>query len=322
MENQETAVVNECSLAEDICCICMETVNTAKTGHITSKCCKHLLHIKCFISYTLKNAHVANKCPMCRYDMNTGQPFHANEYDNDITTYYDLGYESEDENEYYYESTDENEPYDNGNSTYYDSGDEDEPYEINTLAAQPRYRRTEEEIKAYCASPYVSKITTAPVSLSVLTNSSQTGIAYYNSDKYECLAMYNTYTCAMDINYQAKELQNSRVNYRKIVSGDVPRCVSIQTTPKGSLYVLIVCPDDGERNKMIIYFPHCETVIMSSFIDTSSLDMHNLENLQITGFSDSKLNSSFIYVNDCESSEGSLLAEVIEYQKLKNIFSS
>lgn len=311
MDISENPTVNECPQTEDTCCICMDTVNTTDNGHLTSKCCKHLIHINCFVSYTLKNAHCANKCPMCRYDMNTGQPFQASEYDTGIDSY---DYYSEDEDIYEYDS-------------YSESENDDESQIVTipgtqTLPTQQAKSRTATEINAYCASAYVSPITTQPVNLTNISNSSQTGMVYYTSEKYDCMATYNPYIQAMDVYYQTKPPLTPVDRHRKIVCGDIPRCVSIQLTPTGMLYVLVVYPDDGECDKMLIYFPDRETVIMSAFFDKSALAGHNLDNLQITGFSALKYNNRFIYINDCESSGGSLLAEVIEFQKLKQVFNS
>lgn len=310
MDKQESEVVNNCQQKEDICSVCMETVNTTDNGYLTSKCCKHLIHINCFVSYTLTNAQTANKCPMCRYDMNTGQPFQASEYNN-----------SYNEEEYYYEYDDED-VYD----SYYESS-ESENEDENSLTTvsvdtQQNKIRTATELNVYCATPTISNLTSQPISFDALFNYSCSGIAYYTSDKYNCLAVYNAQLCAMYIQYETKPPMAHIKNTKKIVSGDVPRCVSIQLTPNGALYVLTIYPDDGECDKMSIYFPHCETVIMSAFHDKSALAEHNLDNLQITGFSDCKFNNNFIYVNDCESTCGSLLAEVIEFQKLKYIFDS
>jgi len=314
MDNQETVVINECHQKEDTCCICMEPVITTETGHLTSKCCKHLIHINCFVSYTIQNSHTANKCPLCRYDMNTGLQFNVNQYDNENSTYYDSGDEyNEYEDEYYNDSADEYDPYDNIPLVTYE--------ESNRLAPLRR-TRTEAEIKAYCAAPYVSEITTLPVTLTNLSNSSQTGAVYYTSEKYDCMATYNPHIKAMDVRYQTKLPLAPIVRQRNIVCGCVPRNVSIQLTHTEMLYMLIVYPDDGECDKMLIYFPHSDTVIMSAFVDKESVIEHNLDNLQITGFSDTKHNNRFIYVNDCEFQCGSLLAEVIEFQKLKQIFNS
>ena len=310
MDNQDTVVINECHQKEDTCCICMEPVITTETGHLTSKCCKHLIHINCFVSYSIQNAHTANKCPLCRYDINTGQPFQASQYDNENSTYYDSGDEyNEYEDEYYSDSSNEYVLNDN--------------IPLVTYEERNRYKpRTGAEIKAYCAAPNVSNITTQPFTLTNLSNSSQTGAVYYTSEKYDCMATYNPHIQAMDVHYQTKPPLAPVDRQRKIVCGCVPRNVSIQLTHTDTLYMLIVYPDDGECDKMLIYFPHNNIAIMSAFVDKESVIEHNLDNLQITGFSDAKYNNRFIYVNDCESRGGSLLAEVIEFQKLKQIFNS
>jgi hypothetical protein len=246
--------------------------------------------------------------------MNTGKPFKANEYDNDVEHY---EYYSEDEELYGYESDSDLEDEEGG------IGSSTQVIHTQHLPAVLTYNsRTVEDIREYCASPYVSLVTTQPVMLKCLTNYSQSGMAYYTSEKYECLAIYNPHISAMHIQYQAKPPLVTVNRQRNIITGDIPHCISIQLTPYGTLYVLIIYPDDSECNKMLIYFPHCATAIMSTFVDKSALAEHSLDNLQITGFSEARFNNNFIYVNDCESRGGSLLAEVIEFRKLKHIFNS
>jgi hypothetical protein len=242
--------------------------------------------------------------------MNTGQPFQESQYNNESENPYDY-YSEDDEDAYGYDSY---EPYDSEN--------EDSNIESTMQSVNYQGFRTKAEINAYCAAPYVSEITTLPVTLTNLSNSSQTGAVYYTSEKYDCMATYNPHIQAMDVHYQTKPPLAPVDRQRKIVCGCVPRNVSIQLTPTDALYMLIVYPDDGECDKMLIYFPHNNIAIMSAFVDKESVIEHNLDNLQITGFSDLKHNNRFIYVNDCESRGGSLLAEVIEFQKLKQIFNS
>lgn len=272
----------------DTCCICWETVSTQECGHLTSKCCKHLIHINCFVSYTILNKQMANKCPMCRYDINTGKPFEESEY-------------PVPENNTYFE---------------YDSEDEYAEYESYSDSES-------EELQAYYATPYISPITTLPVNLSNLANYSETGTAFYTSDKYDCLATYNPGINGITILYQTKPPLVPTTNHRDFRCDGVPRCVSIQTNPEtGILYVLIVYPDDGECDKMVIYFPHTNNVIMSGFYEKLDQCNYSLDNLQITGFAPQNRGHRFIYLGNDTLVPNGLLAEVIELQKLKHIYNS
>jgi len=310
MDNKEITD-NESALKEDTCCICMELVNKAETGHLTSKCCKHLIHINCFVSYTLTNKQMANKCPMCRYDMNTGQPFKETEYNVDLALDLDL----EIQYDYYSDTADDYQEY---NASY------DEPVTEEIIQTPPtQYNtRTEAELQEYYATPYVSSITTHPVCLESLYSSSQSGMVLFTSEKYACMATYNPLVYGMDIQYQTKPPLIPSDTNRYIISDGVPRCISIQTTPNGGLYVMLVYPDDGEADKMVIYFPASNTVIMSAFLDKMDVRRYNLDDLQITGFSANKHKTRFIYVGDSPSTSGCLLAEVGEFDKLKTAFYS
>jgi hypothetical protein len=304
---------------KDTCCICMETVNTTATGHITSKCCKHLIHINCFVSYTLTNKQRANKCPMCRYDINTGKPFEESEYPEDEMDRDGYG---EDEN-----SEDEN----SEDETYYYYYNDEGEYSIHIripdtpVVLQPvRVKsRTAAELQTYYTTPYISPITTQPVNLSNLLNYSDTGSAFYTSEKYDCLATYNPEINGITIKYQTKPPLNPVTNHRDFRCDGVPRCVSIQTHPDTDLlYVLIVYPDDGECDKMVIYFPHGNHVIMSAFYEKLNHCSYLLDNLQITGFAPQCMGHRFIYLGNDLLTPNGLQAEVIELQKLKHIYNS
>ncbi len=252
---------------------------------------------------------MANKCPMCRYDINTGKPFEESEYptpDGGGTDNYSE-YNSEDE-------------YEDEYSSYSDSESEDTEHAVTTTEVK---FRTPEELQTYYTTPYVSLITTQPVNLSNLLNYSENGIAYYTSEKYDCLATYNPGINGLTIKYQTKPPLVPITSQRDFRCDGVPRCVSIQTNPDtGLLYVLIVYPDDGECDKMVIYFPHTNDVIMSAFYEKLDHSCYSLDNLQITGFAPQCMGHCFIYLgNDTLVSNG-LLAEVIELQKLKHIYNS
>lgn len=291
----------------DTCCICWETVSTQECGHITSKCCKHLIHINCFISYTILNKQRANKCPMCRYDINTGKPYAESEYPVPEAADNRSEYDSEDE-------------YADEYSSFSDSESEDIEHAVTTTEVK---FRTPEELQTYYTTPYVSPIITQPVNLANLQNYSDIGSAFYTSDKYDCLSTYNPGINGITIRYQSKPPLVPISNHRDFRCDGVPRCVSIQTNPNsGLLYVLIVYPDDGEYDKMAIYFPHTNDVIMSGFYEKLDHCSYSLDNLQITGFAAQNMGHSFIYLrNDTLVSNG-LLAEVIELRKLKYIYNS
>ncbi len=227
---------------------------------------------------------MANKCPMCRYDINTGKPFEESAYSVPG----------------------------NDNNSEYDSEDEYAEYESYS-----------DESETEDATPYISPITTQPVNLANLQNYSETGAAFYTTDKYDCLATYNPGINGITIQYQTKPPLNPVTNHRDFRCDGVPRCVSIQTNPDSGLpYVLIVYPDDGEYDKMAIYFPHTNDVIMSGFYEKLDHCSYSLDNLQITGFAPHCMGHSFIYLgNDTLVSNG-LLAEVIELKKLKYIYNS
>lgn len=294
---------------KDTCCICMETVNTNECGHLTSKCCKHLIHINCFVSYTLTNKQRANKCPMCRYDINTGKPFEESEYQED-----EIDGDEYSEDEYYdYSDEDEYSIYDQIPNT---------PIVLQPVPAISR-TRTAAELQIYYATPYISPITTQPVNLTNLSNYSEIGAVYYTSEKYDCLATYNPVINGITIKYQTKPPLNPINTQRDFICNGVPRCVSIQTTPDTDLlHILIVYPDDGECDKMAIYFPHTNNVIMSSFYEKLNHCCHSLDNLQITGFAPQGMGHRFVYLGNDTLVPNGLLAEVIELQKLKYIYNS
>jgi hypothetical protein len=246
---------------------------------------------------------------MCRYDINTGKPFEESEYQED-----EIDGDEYSEDEYYdYSDEDEYSIYDQIPNT---------PIVLQPVPAISR-TRTAAELQIYYATPYISPITTQPVNLTNLSNYSEIGAVYYTSEKYDCLATYNPVINGITIKYQTKPPLNPINTQRDFICNGVPRCVSIQTTPDTDLlHILIVYPDDGECDKMAIYFPHTNNVIMSSFYEKLNHCCHSLDNLQITGFAPQGMGHRFVYLGNDTLVPNGLLAEVIELQKLKYIYNS
>jgi hypothetical protein len=289
----------------DTCCICFDDIVTSEHGYLNTKCCNHLLHSSCFITYAIKNKTQPNKCPMCRNDINTGKEYSESCVPEQIL---EASYTYSDEE---YDEYDDYDPYGFHHDEY---GNSDSESEIDTIP--PANIPFSEWFKSRSEKPDKQ----CTVSLDILKSTSDIGLANYKDDTWQCLALYNSATTALTV-HTINNLTGFMTE-RKFICGDIPRLVSINLTPNAyQIYVIISYPDDGECHKLLFYFPLYNTVIMGAFTDTEyPLDMYD-NGLIISKFSDhvQKYGTPFVYVSDQESCN-TFRIEVIELDRLQTLF--